>query len=147
MLHELHIFLINPPVLYCDNIDTKYLCANPVFHSRMKHITIDFHFVRDRVQNEELRVSHVSSFDQLVDVLTKLVSRQQLQQLCVKIGVSTRPISRGHDKAIQWIRIYCTVDKDKDTYLYFKKPMFSIFYSMMLAITQQPGLTSIIYIL
>ena len=76
----------------------------------MKHITIDFHFVRDRVQNEELRVSHVSSFDQLVDVLTKLVSRQQLQQLCVKIGVSTRPISRGHDKAIQWIRIYCTVD-------------------------------------
>ncbi|XP_013617835.1 PREDICTED: uncharacterized mitochondrial protein AtMg00810-like [Brassica oleracea var. oleracea] len=25
------------PVVYCDNIGATYLCANPVFHSRMKH--------------------------------------------------------------------------------------------------------------
>ena len=33
-------------VIYYDNVGANYLSANPVFHSRMKHIAIDFHFVR-----------------------------------------------------------------------------------------------------
>lgn len=34
-------------IIYCDNINATYLCANPMFHSRMKHIAIDFHYIRD----------------------------------------------------------------------------------------------------
>ena len=33
----------------------------------MKRIVIDFHFVRDKVTIGELRISHLSSFDQLAD--------------------------------------------------------------------------------
>lgn len=35
----------------------------------MKHIKVDFHFVRERVANGELRVKHVSSQEQLADAL------------------------------------------------------------------------------
>ena len=45
----------------------------------MKHITIDFYFVHDKVQNGTLHVSHVASADQLV---TKPQSSAYLQQ-CV----------------------------------------------------------------
>ncbi|KAI4308443.1 hypothetical protein L6164_031520 [Bauhinia variegata] len=38
------------PHLYCDNIGATYLCSNLVFHSRMKHIALDYHFVRQLVQ-------------------------------------------------------------------------------------------------
>jgi hypothetical protein len=31
-----------------------YLSANPIFNARMKHIEIDFHFVRERVANKLL---------------------------------------------------------------------------------------------
>lgn len=65
------ISLTKPTVIYCDNIGATYLGANPVFHSRMKHIAIDYHFVRDKVSKGLLQVSHVSTKDQLADALTK----------------------------------------------------------------------------
>jgi hypothetical protein len=34
-------------VLWCDNIEAKYLSANPTFHARMKHVEVDYHFVRE----------------------------------------------------------------------------------------------------
>lgn len=40
-----------PPTIYCDSVDTKYLFANPSFHSQIKHISIDFHSLHDKVQN------------------------------------------------------------------------------------------------
>lgn len=43
---------------------------NFVFHSMMKHISIDYHFVREQVQFRALSVSHVSTKDQLSDILT-----------------------------------------------------------------------------
>lgn len=81
------------PVIYCDNVGTTQLCSNPVFHSRMKHVAIDFHFIRDQVQRGTLRVTHVSSADQLVDALTKPLPRTRFLDLKSKIGVRSRPPS------------------------------------------------------
>ncbi|KAG7565206.1 Integrase catalytic core [Arabidopsis suecica] len=93
LLTELHIPLPMAPVIYCDNIGATYLSANPVFHSRMKHIALDYHFVRGQVQNGSLRVSHVSAQDQLADALTKPLPRAAFQLACSKIGVTKVPPS------------------------------------------------------
>ncbi|KAL6347402.1 hypothetical protein AAG906_018612 [Vitis piasezkii] len=53
--------------LTSNNIGTPYMCANPFFHSKMKHIAINFYFVWDKVASRELHISHVLSQDQLVD--------------------------------------------------------------------------------
>ena len=92
LLSELHCPVNVAPVVYCDNLGATQLCSNPIFHSRMKHIAIDFHFIRERVQSGALRVSHVSSHDQLADALTKPLSRQRLLFMKDKIGlVNTHP--------------------------------------------------------
>ena len=75
------------PTIYCDNVGATYLCANPVFHSRMKHIAIDFHFIRDQIAKNQLRVSHIYTIDQLVDSLTKPLSRQPFLRHQYKIDV------------------------------------------------------------
>ena len=71
LVTELGITLPTTPVIYCDNVGVTYLCSNIVFHSHMKNMAIDYHFIRDQVQSSALRVTHVSSTDQLVDALTE----------------------------------------------------------------------------
>ena len=89
LLEELGVSVTVPPAIYSDNIGATYLCANPVFHTRMKYIALDYHFVHELVQCGRFRVSHVSSADQLADALAKPLSRYRLQDISLKIGVST----------------------------------------------------------
>ncbi|GKC01706.1 retrovirus-related pol polyprotein from transposon TNT 1-94 [Tanacetum coccineum] len=72
LLHELGISFHETPTLFCDNTGATYLCANPVYHSCMKHVA---HFVYEWVSEGSLRVLHISSKDQLVDMLTKPLGR------------------------------------------------------------------------
>lgn len=99
LLRELGYNLSSAPTIYCDNLSATTYSANPVFHSRMKHLALDFHFVRERVQAGLLRVTHVSGDDQLADVLTKPLLRPRFQLLISKIGLaSSSSILRGNVK-------------------------------------------------
>ena len=99
LLLELGVTLPHQPVIYCDNVGATNLCSNPVFHSRMKHVALDYHFIREQVQNGLLRVSHVSASDQLADALTKPLARSHFDSMKTKIGLTPPPsILRGHDK-------------------------------------------------
>jgi hypothetical protein len=49
LLRELGVS--SPPAtsLWCDNLGATYLTDIPVFHARIKHIKVDYHFVQERV--------------------------------------------------------------------------------------------------
>ncbi|XP_019157371.1 PREDICTED: uncharacterized protein LOC109153935 [Ipomoea nil] len=72
ILRELGLHTGEASTLWCDNLGATYLCANPVFHARTKHVEIDFHFVWDKVASGDLVVNFVSTKDQLADIFTKL---------------------------------------------------------------------------
>ncbi|KAK8943168.1 hypothetical protein KSP39_PZI009550 [Platanthera zijinensis] len=97
LLQEINLS-IPPPILWCDNIGATYLSANPVFHARTKHIEIDFHFVRERVDAKLLQVSYISTHDQCADIFTKPLSRQRFLELRLKLNIAP-PLSslRGRD--------------------------------------------------
>jgi hypothetical protein len=99
LLHELGFPLTVPPSLLCDNLGATHLSFNPVHHSKMKHIQIDLHFVRDQVQKGTFHVKHVHTQDQLADLLTKPLSRARTEFLRSKIGLADgSSILRGHIK-------------------------------------------------
>ncbi|KAF2313642.1 hypothetical protein GH714_012551 [Hevea brasiliensis] len=89
---------------------------NFVLHSKMKHLEIDVHFVRDLVQREDLRVSHISSKDQLADLLTKPLSKQQFILNRSKIGIQDgSSILWGSVKAIATPSLKSDMIKDNNS--------------------------------
>lgn len=58
---ELHCPLSKATLVHYDNISAVYLFGNPVQHQRTKYIELDIHFVREKVQKGEVRVSHLPS--------------------------------------------------------------------------------------
>ena len=90
-LHDLQIPIPLPLTLYCDNKSAQYIAANPVFHNRTKHLDIDCHYVRDKIQEGFLKTSHISSHHQLADIMTKPLSSMQHYALAVKLGLVFHP--------------------------------------------------------
>nr|XP_009772145.1 PREDICTED: uncharacterized protein LOC104222599 [Nicotiana sylvestris] len=93
LLLEMRLHVRDTPTIYCDNIGVTYLSENPGLHSRMKHIEVDFHFVRNNVEQKMVRVVHVHSADQLADMLTKALAKPAFEHNLFKLGLVTHSLT------------------------------------------------------
>ena len=93
LLKELQVSLAKPLILWCDNLGATYLTTNPIFHARMKHIEIDFHFVHEKVANKDIDIRFISSRDQTADIMTKPLGIARHTLLRNKLTVSPRSLS------------------------------------------------------
>ena len=91
LLTELRILSSTVTTLWCDNLGATFLSANPVFHARTKHVEVDYHFVRDRVTKQEIKVRFISSKNQLADVLTKPLPPVSFAYFRSKLRVESPP--------------------------------------------------------
>nr|GEX70477.1 retrotransposon protein [Tanacetum cinerariifolium] len=73
--------------IMCDNKGAIDLSKNPVQHSRTKHIEIRHHFLRDKVQKGNISIEKVSSEDNIVNILTKLLKREPFNYLRLGLGM------------------------------------------------------------
>jgi len=60
-----------PIVLYIDNQATIKLIQNPRFHEQTKHIEIKHHYIRETFEHGEIDHQHVSTNNNLADIMTK----------------------------------------------------------------------------
>lgn len=76
--------------LFSDNMGAQKLVANPVFHSRTKHIDIRHHFVRDAVRDHNIQLKYASTDNMVADVLTKGLSGPKHQKCLHMMGQQSR---------------------------------------------------------
>ncbi|GJV49286.1 putative RNA-directed DNA polymerase [Tanacetum coccineum] len=91
LLNDLRIRSSSTPILWCDNLGATYLSAKPIFHARTKHVEIEYHFIREKVAQGDLRVQHISTHDQIADIFTKPLPTPRFLFLIFKLQVVARP--------------------------------------------------------
>jgi hypothetical protein len=72
--------------LLIDNRSAQELRKNPVYHERSKHIDTRYRYIRECVGNGVVDVNHVSTDEQLADILTKPLGRISFTEMRRQLG-------------------------------------------------------------
>ncbi|MCO5575200.1 hypothetical protein L7F22_028997 [Adiantum nelumboides] len=93
LLRDLEIQVQDPIVIYCDNLSIIQLAQSPMFHARMKHIEVQYHFIRDRALDGDIDLAYVGTEDQAVDLFTKALGAEKLRRFRGMLGLRDMALS------------------------------------------------------
>ena len=79
--------IIEPMILYCDNTSAINISKNLVMQSKTKYIAIKYNFVRELVQDKEVKMQYVNTKEKIVDIFTKALPKDDYEYLRGKLGV------------------------------------------------------------
>ncbi|XP_019227532.1 PREDICTED: uncharacterized protein LOC109208835 [Nicotiana attenuata] len=71
LFSDLGMPLSAPIPVICDSMAAIHIAKNPVFHERTKHIELDGHFIRTKLADGLISLSHIHTASQPADVFTK----------------------------------------------------------------------------
>jgi hypothetical protein len=78
---------MNHVCLLCDNENAIKIAYNPCEHSRIKHINIRHHFLRDHAIKGDIIISHVGTNDQLADIFIKPLDEYIFRELRSELNI------------------------------------------------------------
>ena len=88
-LRDFDIHLSNS-IIYCDSTSAINLSKNQVNHSRIKHIDIRHHFLRDNIEKGNICLEYVQTEHQLADIFTKPLLESSFISLRRELGLISR---------------------------------------------------------
>jgi hypothetical protein len=71
----------------CDSQSTIFLAKNSTYHSKTKHIDVQYHFVRDMVESNPVLLEKVDTLENITNSLTKFVSAMKLSWCRKEMGI------------------------------------------------------------
>ena len=72
----------------CDSQSAIFLAKNPAYHSNTKHIDVQYHFVRDMIEDKKVLLVKVDTLKNIVDALTKSMSSEKFYWCRETMGIA-----------------------------------------------------------
>jgi len=66
---------------------------NPVYHSRTKHVDIQFHFVRENMQANDIALMYCNTSEIVADIFTKPLGKIKFELFREMLVVDVNPLS------------------------------------------------------
>jgi hypothetical protein len=82
-----------PTMIKCDNQSSINLEKNIIFHARTKHVEAQFHFVREKLQSNEIALMYYNTSENDVDIFTKPLGKIKFELFREMLGVEVNPFS------------------------------------------------------
>jgi hypothetical protein len=76
-----------PTCIYSDNNGSISLTRDPSFHARSKHIDIQYHYTRERVEDGDVTFRHLPGTEMPADILTKGLPRHKHWKFVPMLGL------------------------------------------------------------
>ena len=71
----------------CDSESAIFLAKNLAYHSRTKHIDVQYHFVRDMVESMKVLLEKVGTLENVANSLTKYVNTEKFSWCRVAMDI------------------------------------------------------------
>ncbi|KAL6333929.1 hypothetical protein AAG906_039343 [Vitis piasezkii] len=84
LLEELKMIGSSPMKLYCENKAAISIAHNPVLHDRTKHVEVDKHFIKEKIDNGLVCMTYIPTEEQVANVFTKGLHKRQFDFLVGK---------------------------------------------------------------
>ncbi|KAG0563116.1 hypothetical protein M758_8G005100 [Ceratodon purpureus] len=78
---------VDATTIMCDNQGCIALAKNPTHHSRTKHIDVQHHFIREKLESSEISLRYCPTEDMVADVLTKALAKERHHRLAKAMGL------------------------------------------------------------
>ena len=78
-------------ILRCDNQSCMVIAKNSVFHTRAKHIEVQYHYVWELINDEIVELEYCPTSKNASDIFTKALGVEQLQQHLRRVGFGPIP--------------------------------------------------------
>lgn len=73
--------------LYCEKKSTINIAYNPVQHDWTKHVEMDRHFIKEKLESGLICTAYVSTNNQLADISTKELANPSFHSILGKLGM------------------------------------------------------------
>ena len=85
LLEELKVSDSQAMKLYYDNKAAISIAHNPVLHDRTKHVEVDKHFIKEKLDSGLICMLYIPIADQIADIFTKGMHKKQFDVLMGKL--------------------------------------------------------------
>ena len=80
-------FNVPTPYIYSDNLGSLFQGSNPIQEKYSKYIDVHYHYIRDLIKNEQVKLYHIDEKENPADILTKNLGQVLFSYFHLSLGL------------------------------------------------------------